>query len=136
MGFQVSPGVQSQEVDLTNVVPASATSIGAVAGAFAKGPMNQVTTIESEKQLIEIFGNPNNSNFETWFTAANFLQYGNNLKVVRAETGARTATSSVNNIFNGTGADSVDLSVSNAGTDTSLLRVYLGGVLTLSLIHI
>ena len=91
MGFQVSPGVQSQEVDLTNVVPASATSIGAIAGAFAKGPMNQVTTIESEKQLIEIFGNPNNSNFETWFTASNFLQYGNNLKVVRAETGARTA---------------------------------------------
>ena len=130
MGFQVSPGVQSQEVDLTNVVPASATSIGAIAGAFAKGPMNQVTTIESEKQLIEIFGNPNNSNFETWFTAANFLQYGNNLKVVRAETGARTATSSINNIFNGTGADSADLSVPNAGTDTSLLKVYLDGVVT------
>ena len=59
MGFQVSPGVMTQEIDLTNVVPASATSVGAVAGAFAKGPMNQVTTIESEKQLIEIFGNPN-----------------------------------------------------------------------------
>ena len=133
MGFQVSPGVQSQEVDLTNVVPASATSIGAISGAFAKGPMNQVTTIESEKQLIEIFGNPNNSNFETWFAAANFLQYGNNLKVVRAETGARTATAAGGTIlFNGTGDGDATINLSPSSTDASLLKVTVDGVITTS----
>ena len=34
MPFQVSPGVLVKEVDLTNVVPAVSTSIGAIAGAF------------------------------------------------------------------------------------------------------
>ena len=45
MAFLVSPGVQVKEVDLTNVVPAVATSIGAIAGAFEKGPVSSVTTI-------------------------------------------------------------------------------------------
>ena len=133
MGFQVSPGVMTQEIDLTNVVPASATSVGAVAGAFAKGPMNQVTTIESEKQLIEIFGQPNNSNFETWFSAANFLQYGNNLKVVRAETGARTATSAGGTVlFNGAGDGDANITLSASVSDASLLKVAVDGTITTS----
>jgi hypothetical protein len=79
---------------LTNVVPASATSIGAIVGAFEKGPMNEVIPIGSERELIQVFGKPNNTNFENWFTAANFLQYGNALRVVRIETGARNAVAS------------------------------------------
>jgi len=93
MAFQVSPGVLVKEIDLTNVVPASATSIGAIVGAFEKGPMNEVIPIGSERELIQVFGKPNNTNFENWFTAANFLQYGNALRVVRIETGARNAIS-------------------------------------------
>ena len=81
--FGVSPGVQVREVDLTNVVPAVATSIGAIAGPFEKGPVSSVTTISSEEELVEIFGKPNADNFEVFFTAANFLGYTNNLKVVR-----------------------------------------------------
>ena len=77
MAFLVSPGVQVKEVDLTNVVPAVATSIGAIAGAFEKGPVSSVTTITSEEDLIKIFGKPNSSNFENWYSAANFLQYTN-----------------------------------------------------------
>ena len=56
MGFLVSPGVQVNEVDLTNVVPAVATSIGAIAAAFEKGPVNLPITIESEQDLINNFG--------------------------------------------------------------------------------
>ena len=86
MSFLVSPGVNVREIDLTNVVPAVATSIGAIAGAFQKGPVSSVTTITSEEQLLQIFGKPQGTGnqFETFFTAANFLQYADNLKVVRA----------------------------------------------------
>ena len=88
MGFQVSPGVQVNEVDLTNVVPAVATSIGAIAGAFQKGPVSSVVNISSEEELVEIFGKPvtTGNQFETFFSAANFLRYKNSLKVVRAES--------------------------------------------------
>ena len=89
MAFLVSPGVQIKEIDLTNGVPAVATSIGAIAGAFQKGPVSSVTNISSEEELLEIFGKPlsTSNQFETWFTAANFLQYSDSLKVVRAGTG-------------------------------------------------
>ena len=93
MGFLVSPGVQVKEIDLTNVVPAVATSIGAIAGPFQKGPVSEITTIGSEEDLLRIFGKPNNNNFEWWFTAANFLQYTNSLRVVRAESGVLNAAS-------------------------------------------
>ena len=93
MPFQLSPGVLVKEIDLTNVVPAVATSIGAVAGAFQKGPVGEITAIGSEQELVKVFGKPNGSNFETWFTAANFLQYGNALRVVRAQSAILNATS-------------------------------------------
>jgi len=86
MGFLVSPGVHVREIDLTNVVPAVSTSIAAVAGPFQKGPVSSITAINSEEQLLQTFGKPNSSNFEFWFTAANFLQYGDALRVVRAES--------------------------------------------------
>jgi len=88
MAFLVSPGVQVKEIDLTNVVPAVATSIGAIAAAFEKGPVSSVTNISSEEELIQIFGKPQSSSnqFENFFTAANFLQYSDSLKVVRAES--------------------------------------------------
>ena len=94
MAFLVSPGVQVKEVDLTNVVPAVATSIGAIAGAFEKGPVSEVTSISSEEELVKVFGKPKSTSnqFETFFTAANFLQYSDALKVVRVESGLLNAT--------------------------------------------
>ena len=89
MAFLVSPGVQVNEIDLTNVVPAVATSIGAIAGAFEKGPVSTIVNISSEEELVEIFGKPTTTGnqFETFFSAANFLRYTDSLKVVRAESG-------------------------------------------------
>jgi len=93
MGFQVSPGVQVKEIDLTNVVPAVATSIGASAGAFEKGPVNSPTLITSEEELLRIFGRPQNTSnqFESWFTVANFLAYTDACFVTRAESAITNA---------------------------------------------
>ena len=92
MAFQVSPGVQVKEIDLTNVVPAVSTSIGAIAGAFQWGPVGEIRTIGSEKELVEVFGKPNAQTYKYFMPAAMFLQYGNSLRVVRAETDNLNAT--------------------------------------------
>ena len=94
MSFLVSPGVHVREIDLTNVVPAVATSIGAIASAFEKGPVGSIVNITSEEELVQIFGKPQNDSnqFENWFTAANFLGYTDALKVVRCESGITNAT--------------------------------------------
>ena len=84
MAFQLSPGINVSEVDLTTVVPSVASSIGAFAGNFAWGPVNEAVTITDEVRLADTFGQPNENNYEYWFSAANFLAYSNNLKVVRS----------------------------------------------------
>ena len=91
----VSPGVLIKEKDLTLSVRNGATSIGAT-GIFATdGPAHQVITVSDENQLADIFGKPSGTNFEYWFTAANFLAYSNTLKVVRfITTGMLNATGS------------------------------------------
>ena len=101
MAFLVSPGVQVKEIDLTNVVPAVATSIGAIACPFEKGPVSEVTNITSEEQLLKTFGKPKNDSnqFEWWFTAANFLQYNDSLQVVRVESAITNATADGNGLL-------------------------------------
>ena len=101
MAFQLSAGVNVSEVDLTTIVPSVATSIGAFAGPFAWGPTNEVVTISDEVRLASRFGNPDSTNYEYWFSAANFLAYTNNLKIVRA---ANTAYSTLNASANTNGA--------------------------------
>ena len=87
MSFLVSPGVHVKEIDLTNVIPAVATTIGAIAMPAERGPVSEITNIGSEEDLIQTFGKPNSSNFEWWFTASSFLQYSDQLKVVRPASG-------------------------------------------------
>ena len=95
MAFQLSPGVLVVEKDLTNVVPAVATSIGGFAGVFQWGPVLAPVTISSEIELVKTFGKPNDANAANFFSAANFLSYSNNLKVVRAVgSSSRNAVSS------------------------------------------
>ena len=88
MAFQVSPGVNVSEVDLTTVVPAVSTTEGAIAGVFEWGPVEQRVLVDSETSLVSRFGEPKASNFETFFTASNFLNYGNKLYVVRTVSSA------------------------------------------------
>lgn len=87
MAFQLSPGVNVSEYDLTTIVPSVGTTEGAIAGQFNWGPANTIVTITNEVELADRFGRPDATNFTTWFTAANFLSYARNLKVVRAANG-------------------------------------------------
>ena len=84
MAFLVSPGVQVKEVDLTNVVPAVSSSTGAIAGSFQWGPVDEITTVGSEKHLVEVFGQPDDNTYHSVLSAAQFLSYANSLRVVRA----------------------------------------------------
>ena len=86
MAFQLSPGVAVTEQDLTSIVPAVSTSAGAFAGAFVWGPVEEPVTITSENVLVERFGKPTDASAQSFFTAANFLSYTNNLLVVRADS--------------------------------------------------
>ena len=84
MAFQVSPGVNTSEIDLTNVVVAAGTSTGGAVGRFRWGPIEDVTLVTDEDNLVELFQKPNDDNFNDFFTAANFLSYSNACQVVRA----------------------------------------------------
>ena len=83
MAFQLSPGVVVTEKDLTLLVPSVATTAGGFAGAFQWGPVDVVTTVDTETNLVERFLPPNDTTFTSFFTAANFLSYGNNLQLIR-----------------------------------------------------
>ena len=115
MPFQLSPGVAVVEKDFTSIVPAVATSIGAFAGQFDWGPVLEPITVTSEDELVRRFGTPNNNNFQSFFTAANFLSYSNNLLLVRQQTtnmknAVVTPTggvSSIKVVEGGTGYDSL-----------------------------
>jgi len=104
MPFQVSPGVNVSEIDLTTVVPAVSTTEGAIAGVFRWGPIDKLVLISSEDNLVKRFGKPTSLNPETFFTAASFLSYGNKLYVSRAANTADT-----------TGANGVLTAMANTG---------------------
>jgi len=112
MAFQLSPGVNVTEIDLTTVVPAVATSDGALAGLFHWGPVGVRYLVDNENVLVKTFGKPNNYNAETFFTAANFLSYSNRLYVVRAANTSGVTPSVSANVTNA----SANVIVSNTAT--------------------
>lgn len=110
-GYQVSPGINISEIDLTTVVPPTSTTVGAIAGVFRWGPVGVRTLVTSENDLVRKFGKPTSINPETFFTAASFLGYSNALYVSRAantstvfsaiaNTGAGGTASALNTIKN------------------------------------
>jgi hypothetical protein len=108
MSFQVSPGVNVREFDLTTIVPTVSTTEAGIAGVFRWGPLDQRFLVDSENELVRVFGKPTNFNSETWFTASSFLAYGNKLWVVRvgdtsntdANVGVHTAYANVGAVAN------------------------------------
>jgi phage tail sheath protein FI len=84
MSFQLSPGVNVSEVDLTTIVPTVSTTIGAFVGEFVWGPVDTRFAVDQEVKLATRFGNPNSNTFVSFFSAANFLAYGNSLLLTRA----------------------------------------------------
>ena len=92
MAFSVSPSVIVREVDASQAVPGVATAPAAMAGIFKWGPTNDPILITSENNLADRFGSPTDDNYETFFTAADYLSYSNALYVARADDGSATAT--------------------------------------------
>ena len=82
---QLSPGVVIQERDFTTVSSVALANIGAIAAPFERGPVEQIVDVNTERTLISTFGKPNDTNYEFWFTAAQFLSYGGTLKTIRAD---------------------------------------------------
>ena len=100
---QLSPGVLTREVDLTvgradNVLD----NIGAIAGPFSIGPVDEPINIATETELINVFGKPSSkdSHYEYWMSASSYLSYGGVMKV------GRTAGDSLNNANAGVGSSS------------------------------
>ena len=143
MAFQISPGVNVSEVDLTTVIPSVLTTTGAFAGGFQWGPANIIKTIDSEITLVNTFGKPDSNTYTSFFSAASFLAYGNNLKTVRA-----VGDDSYNAIANTSGVsilianedvfeDSYLLNTTNANAYGAFAARYagaLGNSLTISVI--
>ena len=97
MAFQVSPGVQVSEIDLTSVVPAIATTAGAIAGDFKWGPVEDPILVTSENDMVLQFNEPNPLRADDFFVGRNFLAYGNQLWISRAVNQSSTTADNAKN---------------------------------------
>ena len=92
MPFQVSPGVNVSEIDLTTIIPAVSTTEGGIAAHLSWGPVQQRVLVDSEDTLVKQFRAPNANTSSDFFPAASFLSYGNKLYVVRVVRSSNTGT--------------------------------------------
>ena len=84
----VSPGVKVREVDLTvGRIDSIMDMTGAIVGPFPKGPVGEAIQVDNEQDLIDLYGKPISSDrqYEYWYTASNYLNYGGILRVVRSD---------------------------------------------------
>jgi len=108
MSFQISPGINVSEIDLTTIVPVVSTTDGAIGGVFRWGPVDQRVLVDSENSLLSNYGKPTNLNAETWLTAASFTNYGIRLHVSRAANTVGTSPKvSIANIVAGSASVNV-----------------------------
>lgn len=98
MAYQQSPGVNWSEIDISTIIPGVSTTVGGFAGTFNWGPVEEIVTISNEIDLVNRFGKPDSNTFASFFTAANYLSYSDNLRAIRASN-----TTCVNAVANGTG---------------------------------
>ena len=133
MASQVSPGVVIRERDLSTAVLTGVSALrGAFASSFRSGPVGKIVNIGSERELIDTFGTPAEANAADWLVASEFLRYGGQLAVVRAETGVLNATLDGSAVLIGSKEDyeagagsSEKFAARNAGADGNNLRVVI-----------
>ena len=126
MAFQVSPGVNVTEIDKTERVSPAVTSDAAIAAGFKWGPVDKITTITSERDLVAEYGKPDNDTAANWLTASSFLAYGGILQVIR--TAGTDAKNAVSNSAGTTGTgtivnDGAGYSVGTLDTNANLFSV-------------
>lgn len=105
MANMLSPGIKVTEHDFTTIIPSVASTEGGFAGNFSWGAVDELQLVTNENELVNRYHKPNDSNFEDWFSAANFLAYSNALYVVRVinATHATEANRGRNATASGTG---------------------------------
>tara|TARA_Y100001973_G_scaffold92219_1_gene141703 strand:- start:1125 stop:3311 length:2187 start_codon:yes stop_codon:yes gene_type:complete len=120
-----SPGISIREVDLTRgAVDFTLNVVGGIAAPFSKGPCNEITRINNEKELIDTFGTPGagttDYHYEAWYSASNFLSYGGKLDVVRCVGGdLNTANAAVGAASTTLLLEGYDDYVNNQADDTT-----------------
>ena len=132
MASQVSPGVVIRERDLSNAVVVGSSALrGAISSSFRKGPVGKIVQISSERELIDVFGAPDEANASDWLIASEFLRYGGTLAVVRAATGVLNSTLSGSGVLIGSqedfdaGVTTEKFAARDAGADGNNLRVVI-----------
>lgn len=140
MAFQVSPGINVSELDLTAGAQQLSVSDAAFAGPFQWGPALEVKNIGSEDDLVRYFGKPDDTIYSYWFSAQSFLAYSNLLHVARAISAnalnATTSTKTLTGTVNGTQASNAWVNatasfVTGYGTTPVIVpgqKVLIGGV--------
>ncbi|MDP7367275.1 MAG: hypothetical protein QGH83_08440, partial [Candidatus Pacebacteria bacterium] len=129
MAFQVSPGVNVTEIDKTERVSPAVTSDAAIAAGFKWGPVDKITTITSERDLVAEYGKPDNDTAANWLTASSFLAYGGTLQVIRtAGTDAKNGATSTTYPATGTvsilqAGDGYSVATVGGGAGTNLVAV-------------
>lgn len=88
-----SPGVYTQEKDLTFNIQSITSNAAGYAGLFRWGPVEQIVELTTnESELVARFGKPDNATSPFFHAAANYMQYSVPLQVARVlTTGAKNA---------------------------------------------
>jgi phage tail sheath protein FI len=100
MAYQLSPGVNVSEIDLSTIIPAVGSTQAGFVGIFKWGPADVIMNISDEIGLVNTFGTPDANTYESFFTAANFLAYGNSLRLVRAVSNTTSNNATANGTAN------------------------------------
>lgn len=122
MTFSVSPSVIVREVDASAVIPAIGTPPAAIAGVFRWGPTNERILVSSEEELASRFGKPYANttwqNYETFFSAADFLSYSNALYVTRVvgDTAATAEGTYFQAKYPGELGDSIEVAITSSSS--------------------
>lgn len=124
MAEMLSPGVFVTEIDASTIVPTVSNSVGVFGGNFLQGPVGTYTLITSVADLITFYGKPTNTNYNDFYQAYNFLQYGNKLLVSRAANVGGTSTA-----ISGVTVDG-DHSATNTITLGSVAGLTVGDLIT------
>lgn len=96
----LSPGIETREVSITSTISRSSTGRAAIVGKFEWGPVNQIMQITSEVDMVDRLGPPTSETADHFFSGVNFLQFGNDLRVIRVvdETKARNSSALMNSV--------------------------------------
>lgn len=78
-----SPAVVIKEIDASASIRTASTTIGGTVGDFRWGPVGVPMTVATETELVGTFASPDDANSIDFHSAAYFLRYADNMKVVR-----------------------------------------------------